>query len=154
MTAALEGGEWSAARPDRTLPSGKTRYPFYLRLGGLQGRSGRAENLVPTGIGSRTLQPVVSRYTDWATGPTFYFIYVCKSENNNIRGPYFLWSIGLFLATSCQLAYRNKRSRLCSTLTRALLTLDCAVFSGQHSVISRSGDPIGASRVSLRWCIH
>ena len=50
MTAALEGGEWSAARPGRTLPPGKTRYPFYRRLGGPQGRSGRAENLVPTGI--------------------------------------------------------------------------------------------------------
>ena len=42
-------GEWSAARPGRTLPPGKTRYPFYRRLGGPQGRSGRAENLVPTG---------------------------------------------------------------------------------------------------------
>ena len=50
MTAALEGGEWSAARPGRTLPPGKTRYPVYRRLGGPQGRSGRAENLVPTGI--------------------------------------------------------------------------------------------------------
>jgi len=50
MTAALEGGEWSEARPGRTLPPGKTRYPFCRRLGGLQGRSGRAENLVPTGI--------------------------------------------------------------------------------------------------------
>ena len=49
MTAALEGAEWSAARPGRTLPPGKTRYPFYRRLGGTQGRSGRAENLVPTG---------------------------------------------------------------------------------------------------------
>jgi len=29
MTAALEGGEWSATRPGRTLPPGKTRYPFY-----------------------------------------------------------------------------------------------------------------------------
>ena len=48
MTAALEGGEWSAARPGRTLPPGKTRYLFYSRLGGPQGRSGRAENLVPT----------------------------------------------------------------------------------------------------------
>jgi len=63
-------GEWSAARPGRTLPSGKTRYPFYRRLGGPEGRSGRAENLVPTGIRSRTLQPIVSRYTDWATRPT------------------------------------------------------------------------------------
>ena len=58
MTAALEGGEWSAARPGRTLPPAKTRYPFYRRLGGPQGRSGRAENLVATGIRSRTAQPV------------------------------------------------------------------------------------------------
>ena len=46
------------------LPPGKTRYSFYRRLGGPQGRSGRAENLVPTGIRSRSVQPVVSRYTD------------------------------------------------------------------------------------------
>ena len=58
MTVALEGGEWSAARPGRTLPPGKTRYPLYRRLGGPQGLSGRAENLVPTGIRSRTVQPV------------------------------------------------------------------------------------------------
>ena len=45
-------GEWSAARPGRTLPPGKTRYPFYRRLGGPQGWSGRAENLAPAGIGS------------------------------------------------------------------------------------------------------
>ena len=70
MTAALEGGEWSAARPGRTLSPEKTRYPFYRRLDGPQGRSGRAENLVPTGIRSRTVQPVVRRYTEWATGPT------------------------------------------------------------------------------------
>jgi len=69
MTAALEGGEWSAARLGRTLPSGKTRYPLYRRLGGPQDRSGQAENLVPTGIRPRTVQPVVSRYTDWATRP-------------------------------------------------------------------------------------
>jgi len=67
MTAALE-----AARPGHTLPPGKTRYPSYRRLGGPQGRSGRAENLVPTRIRSRIVQPVVSRYTDWDTLPTFY----------------------------------------------------------------------------------
>jgi len=54
MTAVLEG---SAAHPGRTLLPGKTRYPFYRRLGGPQGRSGRAINLVPTGIRSRTVQP-------------------------------------------------------------------------------------------------
>ena len=69
MTAALEGVEWSAARPGRTLPQKKTRYPFCRRLGGPQGRSGRVENLVPTGIQSRIVQPVVSRYTG-ATRPT------------------------------------------------------------------------------------
>jgi len=64
MTAALERGEWSAAGPGRTLPPGKTRYPLYRILGGPQGRSGRAEYLVRTGIRSRTVQAVVSRYTD------------------------------------------------------------------------------------------
>jgi len=70
MTAALEGGEWSAARPGRTLPPGKTQYALYRRVGGPQGRSGRVENLVLTGIRSQTVQLVVSRYTNWATGPT------------------------------------------------------------------------------------
>ena len=77
MTAALEVGEWSAARPGRNLPPGKTRYPFYRRPGGPQGRSGRAENLVPTGIRSRTIQPVVSRLTGWATRPTYMCVCVC-----------------------------------------------------------------------------
>ena len=53
MTSALEGGEWVAARPGHTLPPGKTRYPFYKGLGGLQGWSVQAEILAPTGI--RTL---------------------------------------------------------------------------------------------------
>jgi len=34
MTAALEGGEWSAARPGHTLPQGKTWGSLYRRLGG------------------------------------------------------------------------------------------------------------------------
>ena len=74
MTAAPEGGEWSAARPGRTLLPGKTRYTFYRWLGGPQGRSGRAENLVPNSIRFRTVQPVVSRYTDCATRPTYMYI--------------------------------------------------------------------------------
>jgi len=47
MTTALEGGEWSAARPCRTLPPGKTRNPFYKSLGRPKGRSGRAEKSRP-----------------------------------------------------------------------------------------------------------
>jgi len=50
MTTALERGDWSAALPGHMLSPGKTWYPFYRRLGGHQGWSGRVENLVPTGI--------------------------------------------------------------------------------------------------------
>jgi len=75
MTVALEGGEWLAARPGRTLPPEESRYPFYRRLGGPQGRSGQVENLVPTGIQSQTVQPVVSRYTNWTTRPTDMRLY-------------------------------------------------------------------------------
>ena len=70
MTAALEVGEWSAARPGRTLTPGKPRYPLYRRLGGPQGWSGRAENLAPLGFDPRTVQPVVSRYTEYTIRPT------------------------------------------------------------------------------------
>ena len=71
MTTALEGGEGSASRPGRSLPPGKTRYPLYRRLGGPQGRSGQVRKISPPpGFDSRTVQPVASRYTDWATRPT------------------------------------------------------------------------------------
>ena len=72
MTAALEGGEWAAARPGRTLPPGKTRYPFYKRPSVPNGRSRRAEYLIPTGIPSRTVQPVVSRYLC-----VYKYMYMC-----------------------------------------------------------------------------
>ena len=86
MTAALEGGEWSTPRSGRTLPPGKTQYPFYRRLGGPQGGSGRAENLVPTGIRSWTVQPVVSSSTDWATRPTIEVNVITQfSWPNDIR---------------------------------------------------------------------
>ena len=58
MTAALEGGEWSAARPGRTLRSGKTRYPICRRLGWSQGRSARTENLASPEFDPRTVQSV------------------------------------------------------------------------------------------------
>jgi len=82
MTAALEGGEWSAARPDRTLLLGKIRYPLYRRLGGSHGRSGGAENLVPTGIRSRTVQPVAQSLYRLSYPAHIYiyiyiYIYVC-----------------------------------------------------------------------------
>jgi len=49
------------------LPPEKTRYPLYRRLGGPQGRSGQVRNISPPpGFDPPTVQPVASRYTDWA----------------------------------------------------------------------------------------
>ena len=73
-TAALEGGEWSAARPGRTLPLGKTRYQLYRELAGLQGRSGRVEDIALPGFDLRTVQPVASHCTDYATLPTSFSV--------------------------------------------------------------------------------
>ena len=71
MITALEGVDRSASRLGRSLPPGKTRYPFYRRLDELQGRSGQVRKISPsTGFDPRTVQPLASRYTDWATRPT------------------------------------------------------------------------------------
>ena len=45
------------------LPPGKTRYPWYRRLGGPQGWSGQTE-YAPPEFDPQTVQPVVSHYTD------------------------------------------------------------------------------------------
>jgi hypothetical protein len=63
-------GEWSASRLGRSLPQGKTRYPFYRRMGGSQRRSGQVRKISPSpGFDSWTVQPVAGRYTDWAILP-------------------------------------------------------------------------------------
>ena len=50
------------------LPPAKTRYPLYRRLGGPEGQSGRVPKISPPppGFDARTIQPVASRYNDWA----------------------------------------------------------------------------------------
>ena len=49
------------------LPRGKTRYQLYRRPGGPQGLSGLVQKTSPPpGFDPRTVQPVASRYTDWA----------------------------------------------------------------------------------------
>ena len=52
-------------------PPGKTRYPLYRSLGGPQGRFGQVQKISPPpGFDPRTIQPVASCYTDYATRPT------------------------------------------------------------------------------------
>ena len=61
----MGGGRQRHAPAD--LPPGKTRYPLYRRLGRPHGRSGRVRKISPPpGFDPRTVQPVASRYIDWA----------------------------------------------------------------------------------------
>jgi hypothetical protein len=56
-----------------TLPPGKTRYPLHRRLAGPQGRSGQVRKISPPpGFDPRTVQPIGSRYTDWAAICWYY----------------------------------------------------------------------------------
>jgi hypothetical protein len=61
-------GGWSTPRLDRFTIRKETRYQLYRSLGGSQGRSGRMRKISPPlGFDPRTVQPVASRYTDYAT---------------------------------------------------------------------------------------
>jgi hypothetical protein len=58
---------WWTVRAGRFTPGKETRYPLYRRLGGPQGRTGRVRKISPRpGFDPRTVQPVSSRYTDYA----------------------------------------------------------------------------------------
>jgi hypothetical protein len=49
------------------LPRGKTQYPLYRRLGRPQGQSKRVRKIsTKPGFDLRTVQPLESRYTDYA----------------------------------------------------------------------------------------
>ena len=53
--------------PPTALPPGKTQYPLHRRLGEPQRRSGQVRKISPQmGFDPRTVQPVASRYTDYA----------------------------------------------------------------------------------------
>ena len=66
------------------LPPGKTRYPFYRRLGAPQDRSGRLRKISPPpGFDPRTVQPVASRYTDWAMPAAAGRIKSVKNANDS-----------------------------------------------------------------------
>ena len=67
LTSALDGGGWSTPRPDRFTLQKENCSPLYRRLCGPQGRAGRVRKISPQPLfDPRTVQPVASRYTDWA----------------------------------------------------------------------------------------
>ena len=63
------------------LPPEISRYPLYKRLGGPQGLSGWVQQIsTPQGFDPRTVKPVASDYTDWATPA-----HKRNNNNNNIK---------------------------------------------------------------------
>ena len=57
--------------PRQLFTPGKNQYPLYRRLGGPQGLSGQVRKISPApGFNTWTVQPVASRYTDYAVQPT------------------------------------------------------------------------------------
>jgi len=66
------------------IPAGKTRYQLYKRLDGPHGRSGKVWKISPPpGFDPRTVQPVASRYTDWAILALRIYLWQNNNNNNN-----------------------------------------------------------------------
>jgi hypothetical protein len=64
---SVEDGVSGQLHGPAVLPPGNAQYPLYRRLGGPQGRSGRLWKISPPpGYDPLTVQPVASRYTDYA----------------------------------------------------------------------------------------
>ena len=77
LTLALEAGGWSTPRPGRFTPRKKTRYPYYKRLGGHQGRSGWVQKIShPPAFCPRTVHSVWNLCTKFAVT----ILYLCSKK--------------------------------------------------------------------------
>ena len=66
LTSALDGGGWSTPRPGRFTPE-KGSVPVVQKAGWASGPVWTdVENHAPPGLDTRTVEPVASRYTDYA----------------------------------------------------------------------------------------
>jgi hypothetical protein len=63
-----------SSTPQSYFAPGKDPIPIVQEAVWAPGPVWTAENLAPPGFDLRTVQPVVSRYTDWATWPTFLLL--------------------------------------------------------------------------------
>jgi len=81
-TALNLGAKWDRcgqSHDPATLPSGKTGYPLFRKLGGPRGRSGLLRKIpLPQGSDPRTIQAVASSYTDYAIEANFLPQYIAK----------------------------------------------------------------------------
>jgi len=94
MTAALEGGEWSAARPGRTLPPGKDPVPILQEAGWAAGpvwtggksrphrdsipyRPARSSVAIPTELPGLRVIPLIVTFLRYLTSVSA----VCRATN-------------------------------------------------------------------------
>jgi len=131
MTAALEGGEWSAARPGRTLPPGKDPVPTLQEAGWAQGWSGQVENLVPTGIRSRNVQSVGYKLLVSVNYPFTYQCILCIPSSLTIKTLRSAHSVYL-----CVLCGSQNQQRLFpyTTLTDRFLQPRHSVFTARYGL--------------------
>jgi hypothetical protein len=88
LTSALDAGGLSTSLSARFSPGKESRYQLYRRLDGPQGRSGQIRKISALpGFDQRTLQPVASRYTDWAIPAHVERTTGLKSKLNIIGNP-------------------------------------------------------------------
>ena len=122
--AAAEGGKGSVSGPDRSLPPGKTRYPLYRRLGGPQGRSGQARKISPLPeFDPRTVQPVASRYTDWAIPAQNAAIWCNKFRHcHSFTKSWWFWEMIRFLPEDGAVSAETWRKHLVNNTNIQLYT--------------------------------
>ena len=77
---------WVVNATPRALYPGKDPVPIVQKAGWAPETVWTgAENLAPSGFDPRTLQPIGSRYTDYATRPTNVRCHVRKTSNERVN---------------------------------------------------------------------
>jgi hypothetical protein len=74
LDRGIRRGRVVNSTPQPLFTPGKDPVPIVQEAGWAPGPVWTAENLAPPGFDPRTVQPVVSRYTDWATWPTIFSV--------------------------------------------------------------------------------
>jgi hypothetical protein len=86
LTSALDWGGWIRPCHGHFTPGKETRYALYGRLGGPQGRPGRARKISPPpGFGPCTVQRVAGCYTDGAIAFRVYYVTCLKLKTGNVE---------------------------------------------------------------------
>ena len=150
LTPAL-GGVGGQRHAPAVLPRAKTRYPLYRRLGEPQGRSWRVRKIsLPPGFDPRTVQPVASRYTDWAIQAQTLVFFLNDFKFLSLSGPSCRsqWPRGL--------RRRSAAARLLRSWVRIppgawmFVCRDCRVLSGRGLCDELITRPEESYRM---WCV-